>query len=299
MTMWKVGVFVALVAVSASAAPLYDQQVELFQTLLADEEGAKPVAKAAGGAPLPFDAVTDKQKKVYGDESKQVDLHNKYETKKRLKPFEVSAARNKAEADEIKKQDGLIKAALGKSTAADKVTNTNADATYKQAMAKAKATDEATMEAIHKELHPMKKAKEAAYNAFIKGVGKQAAGNNVVINADTSGDQFRPGGAGDATPFTAKMAKKEAKKAKKAAKKEAKKVASSKKVVDSKAKAKKAKKAVKKALKALKKLPTAEEMELFVPAPQKTEQEQLEEEMRYEEEESFVQAATEFEWDAM
>merc|ERR1711998_542209 len=185
----------------------------------------------------------------------------------------------------------------GKSTAADKVTNTNADATYKQAMAK--ATDEATMEAIHKDLHPMKKAKEAAYNAFIKGVGKQAAGNNVVINADTSGDQFRPGGAGDATPFTAKMAKKKAEKAKKAAKKEAKKVASSKKVADSKAKAKKAKKAVKKALKKLKKLPTAEEMELFVPAPQKTEQEQLEEEMRYEEEESFVQAATEFEWDAM
>merc|ERR1711998_505660 len=250
---------------------------------------------AVGGAPLPFDAVTDKQKKVYGDEAKQVDLHNKYETKKRLKPFEVSAARNKAEADEIKKQDGLIKAALGKSTAADKVTNTNADATYKQAMAKAKATDEATMEAIHKDLHPMKKAKEAAYNAFIKGVGKQAAGNNVVINADTSGDQFRPGGAGDATPFTAKMAKKKAEKAKKAAKK----VASSKKVADSKAKAKKAKKAVKKALKKLKKLPTAEEMELFVPAPQKTEQEQLEEEMRYEEEESFVQAATEFEWDAM
>merc|ERR1711998_790902 len=190
-----------------------------------------------------------------------------------------------AEADEIKKQDGLIKAALGKSTAADKVTNTNADATYKQAMAKAKATDEATMEAIHKDLHPMKKAKEAAYNA--------------VINADTSGDQFRPGGAGDATPFTAKMAKKKAEKAKKAAKKGAKKVASSKKVADSKAKAKKAKKAVKKALKKLKKLPTAEEMELFVPAPQKTEQEQLEEEMRYEEEESFVQAATEFEWDAM
>merc|ERR1711998_416479 len=157
MTMGKVGVFVALVAVSASAAPLHDQQAELFQNLLADEEGAKPVAKAVGGAPLPFDAVTDKQKKVYGDEAKQVDLHNKYETKKRLKPFEVSAARNKAEADENKKQDKLIAKAKADSTTADKATNKEADSTLAAAMKKAKITDEKTMTKIHKDLHPKKK----------------------------------------------------------------------------------------------------------------------------------------------
>merc|ERR1711907_499836 len=148
----KVAVLVALVAVCAHAAPLYNQEVDLYNDMLMQEESD----------PLPFDGVTKDQHKVYADHDKAIDKHGKMELTKRLKPFKVSAARDAAEDKAIKEEDAKIKAAEEANTKAVDKTDTGADAAYKASMAKAVKTDEGAMEDIHKILHPHKKAKETA-----------------------------------------------------------------------------------------------------------------------------------------
>merc|ERR1712188_281445 len=81
-SMYKVGLLVALVAITVHAAPLYDQQVEEYESMLMQEDKApkkagKPVAKKAAKTvaktakavvvgdtgPLPMDTISKSQDK--------------------------------------------------------------------------------------------------------------------------------------------------------------------------------------------------------------------------------------------
>jgi len=212
--MFKVGLVLALVAISVHAAPLYQQQVEDYQEMLMEIEAppaaGKPVPKAAEAAKapagpagaLPFDTVTVHQHHVYDLQKKAIDKHNTYETTKRLVPFKVSAARDKAEKDERKKEEDKVKAAKKANDEAQKETDEQAEKTAKEAHTTAKTTAESETERVHKILHPKKPDVEKADRGFIKRMAKQAEGANVIINADTAGNFFRPGGLGDVPPKT-------------------------------------------------------------------------------------------------
>lgn len=234
MEAYKVALVVALVALSASAAPLYEQQVELFEELLQQDKpittakeatksvtknlakdvkkAVKTAAKAAAIAkkapvhhgPLPFDHVTTKEETVYALDRKAHKDYDAYQTAKRLAPFKISEARDKAEEGERKLQDLNIKTARTTMDKAQVATDDEAVKADKAADKQATKTKETEMEKIHKILHPHKHEQEVADKDFLKRMAKQAAGTSVVINDDTTGNFFRPGGLGDHPDFAKK-----------------------------------------------------------------------------------------------
>jgi len=215
------------VAISASAAPLYQQQVDLFEELLQREDAAsakasakaiKAIVKAVAkdthttvkaivkgvkqeANPLPFDHITTKQKAVYALDKRAHDKYNTYESTKTLAPFKVSAARDKAENGERKVQDVNIKTARTAMDKAQMAVDDMAVKTDKQADKQATETKEKEMETIHKILHPHQHEEEVSDKDFLGRMAKQAAGASVVINDDTEGNFFRPGGLGDHADF--------------------------------------------------------------------------------------------------
>merc|ERR1711871_552653 len=189
----KVIFFALAAALSAGAAPvpeghsLYEQTVALYDALLQE-----------GGDDKPFEPdIQTGQEKVFKGHNTTIGHHDELENTKRLVPFEVSDARDKAIADESKKQEDAVAKATKTYLDSQNATAKQADDVATAADKKASDVSEAMTEKIHSIMHPDDAEKEKKDTEFYHQIADQAAGRNVIIS---DGDQFEPDGAGDVPP---------------------------------------------------------------------------------------------------
>jgi len=145
---------------------------------------------------------------------------------KLLKPFKVAAARDKAIAQETKKEDNSIARKDATYRTNQKQTSSNAKKLVKMADEIATSTDHTVVTEVHKTLHTKSKKEEMKEKEYLEAVAEQAEGKSVLPSL--SGLENKPGKLGDVYVPTVDTEKKptakEAKKGKTEAKhKEAKK----------------------------------------------------------------------------
>merc|ERR1711998_108043 len=164
-----------------------EQQAALFDSLLQE-----------GGDDKPFEpAIHDGQKEVFSGHNTTIANHNELENTQRLVPFKVSDARDKAIADENKKQEEAVAAATKEYLDSQNSTATKAEDVAKAAAKTATDVSESVTENVHKIMHPDDKDREKKDNEFYHQIADQAAGRNVIIS---DGDNFEPDGPGDVPP---------------------------------------------------------------------------------------------------
>jgi hypothetical protein len=145
-------------------------------------------------APEPFKTVQESQDKVYKldntTNTNQIDWHSS-----QIKAqFEISAARDAAEAKATKEQNDIIEKKRTDYLGSANTTAAAASAAEKEAAQTATKTDEDTTTAVHKILHPDPEKKEQADKHFLNQMKKVAEGSNVVVG---SGKYFEPDQIGD------------------------------------------------------------------------------------------------------